>query len=549
MIQQTETKILDNGYVKFIEAWGSDQRIIESARMSTDKGFLGWKPIHECDFCGCQWRDNQDGTMSLNSANDKSCEICENAKLSDIPKLHDGDEKLLAYLYNNKHSTPFEFAGMTLEIKAPIMVFREWHRHRTQCLIGSTQITLVTPKGTTFKRTIKEIFDLKHGGVVDTAPKYHKNGTSKAGTPVVREARRKDAWRTRVLPNCQDRVLRVLDEDTGLFHTANMKDVWESGVKEVFSVKAGVYEVVASAEHPFFTKRGWVKTKELVVGDYIARMGKVASEERPIPPALRAGIGVWTSMMRGRLLGEEAHCYKCGQLFPKADLELDHVVPVKDSLKLALDEDNLKPICIDCHLIKSAGEQCDRKEKSRRGVRWEKVEQLPLSVGEQLTYDIEVEGDHHNYCANDLVVHNSYNEMSARYVPLPDENYIPTLERLMTGAASLTTNKQAQSVGAVELIEENAIKWLDLLDEAYMFSQHVYQLGLNFGIPKELARLPVPVGRYSRMRVTCNLRNWLAFLTLRQAPNAQYEIRVYANEVCRLIEQNFPKTAQLFVNL
>lgn len=40
--------VLDHGYVRFIERWGSDERIIESARMSTAKGFLGWGPTHVC---------------------------------------------------------------------------------------------------------------------------------------------------------------------------------------------------------------------------------------------------------------------------------------------------------------------------------------------------------------------------------------------------------------------------------------------------------------------------------------------------------------------
>jgi hypothetical protein len=34
--------ILDSGYVEFIESWGSDERIVEAARMGTAKGFLGW---------------------------------------------------------------------------------------------------------------------------------------------------------------------------------------------------------------------------------------------------------------------------------------------------------------------------------------------------------------------------------------------------------------------------------------------------------------------------------------------------------------------------
>lgn len=43
-----------------------------------------------------------------------------------------GDEKLLRYLWEHKHHSPFEMAGLVLEVQAPIFVFREWHRHRTQ---------------------------------------------------------------------------------------------------------------------------------------------------------------------------------------------------------------------------------------------------------------------------------------------------------------------------------------------------------------------------------------------------------------------------------
>ncbi len=34
--------VLDEGYVSFVEGWGSDASIIEAARMSTSKGFNGW---------------------------------------------------------------------------------------------------------------------------------------------------------------------------------------------------------------------------------------------------------------------------------------------------------------------------------------------------------------------------------------------------------------------------------------------------------------------------------------------------------------------------
>lgn len=137
----------------------------------------------------------------------------------------------------------------------------------------------------------------------------------------------------------------------------------------------------------------------------------------------------------------------------------------------------------------------------------------------------------------------SYNEMSARYIPLPDENYTPTLERLKLSAHS---NRQAQ--GTNPLCENDVIlcDWLDRLEILYREAQQVYEDGLSLGIPKEVARLVVPVARYSKMRAQSNLRNWLAFLTLRMSPNAQWEIRQYANAVAQLIEERFPRTYALF---
>ena len=62
----------------------------------------------------------------------------------------------------------------------------------------------------------------------------------------------------------------------------------------------------------------------------------------------------------------------------------------------------------------------------------------------------------------------------------------------------------------------------------------------------------MPVGRYTRMRASANLRNWLAFLTLRSdhvtsGAAAQWEIRQYANEVSNVIKATFPRSHELFV--
>jgi thymidylate synthase (FAD) len=141
----------------------------------------------------------------------------------------------------------------------------------------------------------------------------------------------------------------------------------------------------------------------------------------------------------------------------------------------------------------------------------------------------------------------SYNEMSARYAPLPDLCYMPTLDRAMAGGTHVTSNKQAQNLTGAALDEIDAKGWLTEQVRLYELQEAHYQHGLSIGIPKEIARIGMPVGHYTRMRASANLRNWLAFLTLRTDPNAQWEIRQFANALGSIIAEKFPQTWALFV--
>jgi len=140
----------------------------------------------------------------------------------------------------------------------------------------------------------------------------------------------------------------------------------------------------------------------------------------------------------------------------------------------------------------------------------------------------------------------SYSELSARYTPMPDFDYVPQIGRLLLNAAN--GNKQAGTVaGADELNADTARAWRAKLEALYAQAQRVYTEGLAIGVPKELARCAVPVARYSRMRASANLRNWLQFLELRLPSNAQWEIRQYANAVSGLVQEAFPRTHALFM--
>jgi thymidylate synthase (FAD) len=138
----------------------------------------------------------------------------------------------------------------------------------------------------------------------------------------------------------------------------------------------------------------------------------------------------------------------------------------------------------------------------------------------------------------------AFNESSARYAPLPPLYYMPTPSQLEDRGMAATSNKQAGSAASWD--HEEAMKWLRDAQDHLKESEELYQRALKSGVPKELARITMPVGHYSRMRASANLRNWLAFLTLRMDPAAQYEIRMYANAVGEIIAKHFPRTWELF---
>jgi len=124
----------------------------------------------------------------------------------------------------------------------------------------------------------------------------------------------------------------------------------------------------------------------------------------------------------------------------------------------------------------------------------------------------------------------SINEVSGRYSELPDEKYRPAEMRMQA-----KDNKQGSSAGRLMYSVQSFDK-----------SQTEYQALLNMGVANEMARIVLPVATYSEMYWKCDLRNTLHFLGLRLDPHAQYEIRVYAEAMAKIIKLHFPLTFQAF---
>jgi thymidylate synthase (FAD) len=84
-ILDKEYPVLDKGFVRLVDYYGGDQRIVQSARVSYGEGT---KTV------------SQDGA-------------------------------LIDYLLRHQHTSPFEQVVMTFHLKMPIFVARQWVRHRT----------------------------------------------------------------------------------------------------------------------------------------------------------------------------------------------------------------------------------------------------------------------------------------------------------------------------------------------------------------------------------------------------------------------------------
>lgn len=137
----------------------------------------------------------------------------------------------------------------------------------------------------------------------------------------------------------------------------------------------------------------------------------------------------------------------------------------------------------------------------------------------------------------------SYNIMSARYTEIPELFYVPAPDRIQGQAAH---NKQSSSGVLSDAAQKLAISYINASSK---FAFKMYHAMLQLGVAREIARLILPFNAYTRMRASCDLRNWMAFLKLREDPSAQYEIRVFAEAVHLYLKYSFPHTMELFENV
>ena len=134
-----------------------------------------------------------------------------------------------------------------------------------------------------------------------------------------------------------------------------------------------------------------------------------------------------------------------------------------------------------------------------------------------------------------------FNEFSQRYSEVTEEVDRLRLDRTaMALRGKSKDNKQCSEFNLkteqIKDIVSRIQKAEELQDEVF----RTYKSLLDAGLAKEVARFYLPVSTYTTIYVQFDLNNFIKFLRLRCAPDAQYEIRVYANAMKKLAKQFFP---------
>jgi len=146
------------------------------------------------------------------------------------------------------------------------------------------------------------------------------------------------------------------------------------------------------------------------------------------------------------------------------------------------------------------------------------------------------------------------NEYSGRYSIMSSEFYIPEKNVI---SYQKKTNKQGREDFPVHETDATSIQ--ELMHSVYTYSYNVYSTLIGEqtdvklfqdkelnerGIARELARIVLPVANYTELYFKQDLKNLLHFLKLRMSEHAQYEIRVLANAMYRLIKDHVPLTTE-----
>jgi len=267
--------------------------------------------------------------------------------------------------------------------------------------------------------------------------------------------------------------LRVLNEDNGLFETGHIKDVISRGIQPVYRVSLADGKTLdCTVNHRLFTSTGWQ-----TMGDAV---GLVTSADGCVVKLTKS----CSVMCNGMAVANNTE-------------------PLQWQSQLQSASTNIQ-----AHPVNVI-----------------KVEYL----GEHKTYDLEVDGQWHNFVANGMVVHNSFRYTGQRIINVAQEKQ-DIEEVFYLRPVGNYTNRQGKRYFYSEAQRNEDIKWC--LEACKRYQQRIEE-----GLSEEHARGLIPFDARQNFVLSCNMRSLMHLLDLRWKKDAQLE----AQKFCELLYVHFEK--------
>jgi thymidylate synthase (FAD) len=551
--------------------------------------------------------------ISVTPDSEKTIAYC--ARVSN-PNNQDSNNiaKLLAYCIKYHHWSIFEMSHLTLEINTTRGLAAQILRHKSFsfqefCMSGDTNVYFDLPNAVKKGKKQKYSLTLEHLYKNWMKSNFHRNKIS-------------------------NMKIRVFDQKTNTLTHSNIKEVFQTGIKDIFEITLENGKIIKSTkEHKVLTKNGFISlesaiglnlinntavmSKNTYIGcngvllhqdyDWLAKAKKrninngkgvsgiaedagvsyhtvrkwlkkhnlifskketaiytqiwnkgkfgyntgTRSVETRKKMSLSAKKGKDSNLWKGGVSSERKiiqadiakyrndlikdYNYLCGLCNNPINgiIHIHHIVPVSENISLSRDYNNLMPVHAKCHMDhhKLSGDQKIWREKSSGNtmtVSWSKVKKVKY-LGKQMTYDLEINHDSHNYIANGVIVHNSQRYADASLL----NNDIPLCELRRQD----TKNRQ-NSISNLDT--EIIVKWNSKIREHFARAKSLYDGMLSDGIAKECARFVLPLATPTRLYMSGSLRSWITYIALREKNGTQKEHMDIAKECKQIFCEQFP---------
>lgn len=457
----------------------------------------------------------------------------------------------------------------------PHSVMQQARTHRVGCcLAGDTEVNFGHPSLTSgevyYKKTVGELASLWHKG---------------------RSSQQTAADASYMQALIKKRKLLQVNEETGQVQATQISNIYCNGLKDVYKFNfSNGSAVKATKDHKVFTPNGWKTFGELKIGDAVYTAKVESKKIEPTQPAYHISelnneeweqipnyswyevstlgrVRSWAPKKHRGVLKfpREARIKKLSKskyLFVSlsaADGSGSKRFNVHELvLKTFQHNPFSKDSCIR-HLNGNAydnrlvnlrwGTAAENSQDSATHGTLRKKQAIASklvsveSCGKQETYDLEVVGPFHNFIANGVVVHNSFDVQSMRYtgnrIVKAAERELDIEEVFYLRPLGIYRDRSGKKY---EYTEEERAKDLD---HCYNSSVRYKEL-IDLGYAEEHARGILPFDYRQHFVLSFNARSVLHFMDLRAKADAQEEIRWMCELIWPYVKEWIPAIADYY---